>query len=504
MALLPPLAKTAYAELLAATNFSFLRGASHPFEMVGQAAGLGLSGIGICDRNSMSGVVRAFAAARDLAKDYPNFKLAVGTRLVFSDGTPDIAVYPQDRSAYGRLSALLTIGNRRAPKGECHLTREDLAEHLEGQLMIVVPRRDRVVEDGAVAAWLGKSAPGKVWLAAAHLFDGQDRAHLNLLAEVALAAEVPLLATTDALYHERRRSILQDVVTCIRLGVTIYEAGRRLSPNSERFIRPPTDMAKLFVDHPGALQETTRFLARISFSLDQLKYIYPEETVGNGETAQGTLERLSYEGARSRYPDGVPEKVLKGLQHELALIAEMGYAPYFLTVQDIVRFARQERGILCQGRGSAANSAVCFCLGITEVDPMLVDLLFERFVSTERDEPPDIDVDFEHERREEVMQYIYQKYGRHRAGLTANVITYRSKGAIREVGKVFDLSDDTIMAISSTSWGWGRVDAPAERLKEEGIDPTDGTIAMVIDSHGALRLPSPSGSARGRFCHYAR
>lgn len=489
-----------YAELLAATNFSFLRGASHPFEMVGQAAGLGLSGVGICDRNSLSGVVRAFAATRDLVGQHPSFKLAVGARIVFSDGTPDIAVYPTDRAAYGRLSALLTLGNRRAPKGECHLERQDLADHLEGQLLIVVPRDERMEEDGAIAAWFAGMAPGRVWLAGTYRFDGEDRVRLNRLAEVCLAAGAPMLASTDPLYHEPGRSILQDVLTCIREGVTIYEAGFKLAPNSERFIRPPEDMAGLFREHPAALVETGRFLARISFSLDQLKYIYPEETVGNGETPQETLERLSYEGARSRYPDGIPEKVSRGLKHELSLIAEMGYAPYFLTVQDIVRFARQERGILCQGRGSAANSAVCFCLGITEVDPMLVDLLFERFVSTERDEPPDIDVDFEHERREEVMQYIYQKYGRHRAGLTANVITYRAKGAIREVGKVFGLSNDTIAAISSANWGWGRIELPEGMLKQAGIDPADRTIAAVLEIAGALYgFPRHLGQHVGGF-----
>lgn len=476
-----PQAAVPYAELLAATNFSFLRGASHPFEMVGQAAGLGLTGIGICDRNSLSGVVRAYAAARDLAREYPGFKLVVGARLVFDDGTPDIAAYPTNRAAYGRLCALLTLGNRRAPKGECHLKVADLEAHLEGQLLIVIPREDRQEEDGAVAAWLSKAAPGRVWLAATFRYTGNDAARLNHLARTAKTAEVPLLATIEPLYHEKRRGIVQDVVTCIREGVRIDEAGFLLAPHHSRYIHHPLEIADIFRDHTKAIAETNRFLSRISFTLDQLRYIYPEETVGNGETAQQTLERLSHEGARSRYPDGIPEKVQKGLRHELSLIGEMGYAPYFLTVQDIVRFARQERGILCQGRGSAANSAVCFCLGITEVDPMLVDLLFERFVSTERDEPPDIDVDFEHERREEVMQYIYQKYGRHRAGLTANVITYRTKGAIRDVGKVLGLSDDLIRAINSATWGWGHFDIPPERLKQGGIDPQDTTIAMLLE-----------------------
>ncbi|WP_203064676.1 error-prone DNA polymerase [Paradevosia shaoguanensis] len=468
-----------HAELIAATNFSFLRGASHAFEMVAQAATLGLSGIGICDRNSLSGVVRAYSAARDLAKDFPTFKLVVGARLVFADGTPDIAVYPSDREAYGRLAALLTLGNRRAPKGECHLELQDLLDHSDGQLMIVIPDAD-LDRAGATASWLSRSASGRVWLAAACRYGGEDRARLAQLAEIAAAAEVPLLATMDALYHEPSRSRIADVLTCIREGVTIFEAGQKLSANSERHIKSPAEMARLFREHPDALAQSRHILYRISFSLDQLRYIYPEETVGNGETAQQTLERLSWEGAERRYPDGIPERVRKGLAHELELIAEMKYAAYFLTVQDIVRFARQERGILCQGRGSAANSAVCFCLGITEVDPMLVDLLFERFVSTERDEPPDIDVDFEHERREEVMQYIYQKYGRSRAGLTANVITYRTKGAIRDVGKVFGLSEDMITSISSTNFGWGRMDITDARLREAGMNPDARVVRMVL------------------------
>jgi len=471
---------SAYAELVTATNFSFLRGASHPFEMVAQAAGLGLSGIGICDRNSLSGVVRAYSAWKDIRDDYPGFRLVVGTRLVFSDGTPDIAVYPQDRAGYGRLSALLTLGNRRAPKGSCDLSLQDLVDHADGQLMIVLPRDESLEQDVGVASLIHGDAPGRVWVAAATRLDGHDTARLNRIDSNCVSHGLPTLATTDALFHERGRKPIQDVLTCIREHVTIEEAGFRLAANAERHIKSPEEMMRLFSGHPGAIAETRQFLEKITFSLDQLKYIYPEEAVGNGETAQQTLERLAYGGAQTRYPHGVPDKVQKGLAHELALIAEMKYAPYFLTVADIVRFARQERGILCQGRGSAANSAVCFCLGITEVDPMLVDLLFERFVSTERDEPPDIDVDFEHERREEVMQYIYQKYGRSRAGLTATVSTYRGKGAIRDVGKVFGLSDDTISAISGLNWGWGRVDIPEDRLRSIGIAPDDHTISMVM------------------------
>ncbi|WEJ60432.1 error-prone DNA polymerase [Devosia sp. FJ2-5-3] len=493
-------AQPAYAELLAATNFSFLRGASHPFEMVGQAAGLGLTGIGICDRNSMSGVVRAFSAARELAKDNPDFKLVVGTRLVFFDGTPDIAVYPTDRAAYGRLSALLTLGNRRAPKGSCELALQDLIDHVEGQLMIVVPRDQNIERDVGIARLLNDLAPEQVWVAACPKYDGIDRARLNRIAQAAGQQGLPMIASMDALYHEPSRVIIQDVLTCIRELTTLNNAGFLLAANAERHIKPAGEMASLFREHPQALTETNRVLARIGFKLDQLKYIYPDEVVGNGETAQQTLERFAHAGAATRYPHGVPEKVQKGLIHELALIGEMGYAPYFLTVQDIVRFARQERGILCQGRGSAANSAVCFCLGITEVDPMLVDLLFERFVSTERDEPPDIDVDFEHERREEVMQYIYQKYGRHRAGLTANVITYRTKGAIRDVGKVFGLSDDTIKLIGGLNWGWGAMDIPPERLKQAGIEPNDPTIMMVMQiANDLYGFPRHLGQHVGGF-----
>lgn len=395
---------------------------------------------------------------------------------------------------------MLTLGNRRTEKGNCELTREDLLAHSAGQLMIVVPRENQIEEDGGIAGWLQEAAPGRVWLAACYRYDGRDTARLNHLARTARTAGVNLLASMDPLYHVPNRREVQDVLTCIREHVTIETAGFRLAPNAERYIQPPFEMFGLFRSHPTAIAETNRFLSLISFSLDQLRYIYPEETVGNGETAQQTLERLSYEGARSRYPDGVPAKVEKGLSHELGLIGQMGYAPYFLTVQDIVRFARQERGILCQGRGSAANSAVCFCLGITEVDPMLVDLLFERFVSTERDEPPDIDVDFEHERREEVMQYIYQKYGRHRAGLTANVITYRAKGAIRDVGKVFGLSDDTIGMISKLNWGWGSIDIPEERMRQIGIDPEDPTIAIVMKIAGDLYgFPRHLGQHAGGF-----
>ena len=471
----------AYAELASISNFSFLQGASHPGELVYQAAALGLSGLGLADRNSFAGVVRGHVATRDVAKEHPDFRYVVGVRLIFSDSTPEVIAYPTDRAAYGRLCALLTTGNRRTVKGDCHLYFSDLDKHSEGVLFIVLADHEPFSADEFVLRKLAGMAPGRVWLGANCLFKGSDRARLNRLHELADLCGVPVLAVNDAMYHEPSRRILQDVLSCIRLHTTVYEAGRRLEPNAERHIKSPDEMAHLFREHPAAIAETERLLSLIHFSLDELRYNYPEETIGNGETAQETLERLSLAGAGKRYPDGVPDRVMKGLQHELELIAQMKYAAYFLTVHDMVRFAREERGIICQGRGSAANSVVCFCLGITEVDPMLVDLLFERFVSTERDEPPDIDVDFEHERREEVMQYLYAKYGRHRCALTATVQTYRSKGAIREVCKVFDVSTDTVEALNGLKWGYYDYGIEAENIRSIGLDPEDPTLAMVFE-----------------------
>jgi len=411
-----------YVETVSASNFTFLNGASHPGELVLQAAALGLGGIGICDLNSFAGVVRGHLAARDVWAVDPTFRYLVGVRLAFTDGTPDIVTYPTDRAAYGRLCQLLTTGNRRAPKGECHLRLDDLAAFAEGQLFIFMSPIGKCADEEKLAR-LATMAPGRVWVAASCQFRGADRANLNRAKDIARRHGLPMLATNDVLYHHFERRVLQDVVTCIREHLTLETAGRRLQQNAERYIKPEQEMRRLFAEHLEAVDETERFASLIHFSLDELKYNYPDETIGSGETAQQTLERLSWAGDARRYPDGVPDRVEQGLRHELQLIQQMRYAAYFLTVHDLVRFAREERGILCQGRGSAANSVVCFCLGVTEVDPMLVDLLFERFVPTERDEPPDIDVDFEHERREEVMQYLYAKYGRHRCALTATVST---------------------------------------------------------------------------------
>ncbi len=293
-------------------------------------------------------------------------------------------------------------------------------------------------------------------------------------------ASVPLLASNDVLYHIPERRMLQDVVTCIREHLTIFEAGRRLEQNAERHIKTPEEMARLFREHKAAISATQNFIARIAFSLDQLRYSYPEETIGNGERAWDTLQRLTWDGAEKRFPGGIPDPVKATIWKELSLIAYKNYAAYFLTVHDIVREARDELHILCQGRGSAANSTVCYCLGVTEVDPTRSELVFGRFLSTERDEPPDIDVDFEHERREEVIQYLYEKYGRGRAGLTATVVCYRSKGAIREVAKVFGLSSDMVASLNELSWSWYSRDLKPERVKELGMDPDDPLLSKVL------------------------
>ncbi|MEQ1752943.1 MAG: error-prone DNA polymerase [Micropepsaceae bacterium] len=460
-----------YTELATTTNFSFLRGASHPHELVTEAHALGLAGIGIADRNSLAGVVRAHVQAKELGT-----KLLIGTRLVFSDGTPDILAYPQDRAAYGRLSRLLTVGNRRAEKGDCILTLDDLIEHAEGLQFILVPPRPDIA---LAAPALKRLKNHNLWLAAAMAYRGDDQRHLKRLAGLAREHHVPMIAIGDVLYHRPERRLLQDVLSCIREHTTLDNAGFRLEANAERHLKSPREMARLFRRHPEAIGETTRFASTCSFSLDELRYEYPEETCEGYATPQDALTTFTEEGARKRYPDGIPAKVRHALDHELRLIAELNYAPYFLTVYDIVRFARGEK-ILCQGRGSAANSAVCYCLHVTEVDPNQIDLLFERFVSAERREPPDIDVDFEHERREEVIQYIYRRYGRHRAGLAATVICYRGRSAIRDVGKAFGLSEDTISALSGTLSGWTSSAPVSDQVRSIGLDPADRRLALAL------------------------
>ncbi|HEY5237160.1 MAG TPA: error-prone DNA polymerase, partial [Rhizomicrobium sp.] len=473
----------AYAELAITTNFSFLRGASRPEEYALAAALLGHKAIGIADRNTLAGVVRVYDALEQIEGDKP--KLLVGARLVFTDGTPDILAYPVTRAAYGRLCRLISTGKHRAKKGECHLTFADLLLWREGLLLIVVPPDDIHKGDWEhrLRTLSYDCSPHSVWLAASMLRRGDDDRRLRKLRSIARNRDVPLLAINDVLYHAEERRELQDVLTCIREHKTLDNAGTLLEVNAHRHLKPPREMARLFKSCPDAIAETIRFASLINFSLADLKYNYPDEPVPVGKTPQQHLIDLTWAGAAKRYPDGIPPRVQATLEKELLLIEKLDYAPYFLTVRDIVGFANA-RKILCQGRGSAANSAVCYVLGITAVDPNAIDLLVERFISQERKEPPDIDVDFEHERREEVIQDIYKRYGRDHAALTATVITYRAKSAIREVGKVFGLTDDVTASLSSGVWGsWDQgswSEKKDQRIKQAGLPPSNPLVERAI------------------------
>jgi error-prone DNA polymerase len=473
-----------FAELAVTTNFSFLRGASHPEELVLQAKTLGLEGIGVADRNTLAGVVRAHAAAQE-----HGVRLAVGARLVFRDWTPDILVYPKDRAAYGRLTRLLTIGNRRAPKGECWLDFADFLAHADGQQAIVAPVITAgATPDDALIACLEavRAHAGAVWLAVRFVFDGEDRRRLRLLEEAAARTGARLLATTEPLHHVAERRPLLDVLTCVREKTNLDAAGRLLATNAERHLKPAHEMRRLYRDAPYAVDETSRFLEGVTFSLDELSYQYPDETIAGYANAQDALEALTWKGADKRYPEGVPESVRKALVRELGIVGDLNYASYFLTVADIVRHAREERGILCQGRGSAANSVICYCLGVTSVDPARFKLLFDRFLSAERNEPPDIDVDFEHERREEAIQYVYEKYGRDRAALAATLICYRSRSAIRDVCKAFGYSEDTITALSKTQQWWSK-SVSEDDLRGLGLDPDDRRLMACLHLAQQLR-----------------
>ncbi|MET4066346.1 error-prone DNA polymerase [Bradyrhizobium sp. S3.2.6] len=478
---------SAYAEIGITTNFSFLRGGSDPRAYVHQASKLGIPVIGIADHNTLAGVVRAWNELdNDTVLHKP--KLLIGARIVFIDDTPDIFVYPRDRAAYGRLCQLLTRGKRgdditRIEKGECHLSFADLLEFSEGQLLVLtLPHRFDDAKALDVLSRLEASRAEGVWLAASLVYRGDDRRRLARLDDLAAKARVPLLATNEVLYHDPGRRPLQDVLTCIREKTTIEAVGRKLEANAERFLKTPREMARLFRDFPEAIAETMRFADKIDFSLDQLKYQYPDEPVPPGKTAQGHLEDLTWAGVDKYFGgiDNVDAKLRATLHKELALIAELKYAHYFLTVHDIVHYARSQN-ILCQGRGSAANSAVCYVLGITSVDPTKVDLLFERFISKERLEPPDIDVDFEHSRREEVMQYVYRRYGRHRAAIIATVIHYRPRSAIRDVGKALGLTEDVTAALADTVWGsWGK-GLNDMQVRQAGLDPQNPMINLAVE-----------------------
>ena len=468
-----------YVELAVTTNFSFLRGASHPGEFVAQAAKLEYPAIGIADRNSLAGVVRAYATWKGL-NPHSRPRLLIGSRLVFRDGTPDILAYPKDRKAYARLSRLLSVGKLRASKGECFLDFTDLEDYRRGLLLIVMPPTDPTIVKPVIA-----KLEHDTWLAASMLYTGEDRRRLQALYDISRSCRTPLIAVNDALYHEPDRRELQDVVTCIREGVTLAEVGTRLEVNAERHLKTAEEMAELFRGYPDAVWESLRFAKLIRFTLSELSQRYPREPVPRGKTPDGYLRELTEMGLKKHYPEGVPCNVTNLAEKELHFIAERKIAHYFLTVRDLVTFAR-EKNILCQGRGSAANSVVCYALNVTAVDPTKINVLFERFLNPQRKEPPDIDVDFEHERREEVIQYVYKRYGHRRAALTATVIHYRPRSAVREVGKVFGLSDDVTGKLADTVWGYHGDELKEYQVRQGGRDPSNPMVQRTKELTNAL------------------
>jgi len=488
-----------YAELHCRTNFSFLEGASHADELVSRAIELGYSALAITDRHSLAGVVRAHAAAKD-----SDLKLLIGAEIVPTDATP-IVLLATDRAAYGRLARLITLGRRRAPKGECELTIEDVAQHSAGLLAVVqsshhAPRdepsssehlvanatqpvqskRDRLItaERDGYFQYRDIFADRCYLLAELH-YGTNDAERLDQLIRLSKQTRLPLVAAGDVHYHVAQRMVLQHVLTAIRHNTTVEALGDRLLPNAERHLRTLKEIQRVFARVPDAVRRTIEVVDRCTFSLDDLRYEYPEELVPADQSPFEYLRQLTWQGARQRYHDQVPDSIQKQLEHELAIIKDLRYEAFFLTVYDIVKFARSQN-ILCQGRGSAANSSVCFCLGITAVDPLDTDLLFERFVSRERNEPPDIDVDFEHERREEVLQYVYNKYGRDRAGLAATVITYRARSAVRDVGKALGLSLDRIDALAKNIDGRSEDTVLANRYRQSGVDPESRTGRQLM------------------------
>jgi len=465
-----------YVELQVTTHFSFLRGASSPEELFAAAALLGLPALGVVDRNSVAGIVRAWDAEKTTG-----VRAIIGCRLDIIDGT-SLLVYPTDRAAYGRMCRLLSVGKERAGKGACHLDWPNIEQWQEGLIAMLVPDRADVVT-GAALARTRRIFGERAYMALSVRRRPRDAIRLRDLSAMAAAARVPTVATNDVLYHSPERRLLHDVVTCIREKCTIDELGDRRERFADRYLKSGQEMERLFrryLKDASPVARSVELAARCTFSLEELRYQYPDEIRVPGRTPQEELERLTWEKAPERYPEGIEGKVREQLVHELKLIAELEYAPYFLTVHSIVAEARR-REILCQGRGSAANSAVCYVLGITSIDPVRSELLFERFVSAERREPPDIDVDFEHERREEVIQWIYETYGRTRSALTAVVTRFRSKGAVREVGKALGLSEDMTAGLASSVWGWSREGVEAKHAEEMNLDLGDRRLALTLD-----------------------
>ena len=458
-----------YAELHALSNFSFLRGASQPEELVEQAKALGYRALALTDECSLAGVVRAHIVARRC-----KLPLIVGAELHCDAGVardPDslkLVALATDRAGYGALCRLISRARRASPKGSYRLERQDLENALDGCLILWLPPAGRALPRESDGRWLRERFAGRLWIGVELLTGGLDGRRLEMLEATGHALDIPRVAAGDVHMHRRSRRALQDVLTAIRLKTTLAEAGTRLFPNGERHLRP---LARLETLYPARLlEESVRLAERCVFSLDELRYEYPEEIVPAGETPTSYLRRLTERGAAKRWPGGVPAVVRAGLEHELALIAELEFEPFFLTVHDVVQYARSQ-DILCQGRGSAANSTVCYCLEITEVDPSRMSMLFERFISKERNEPPDIDVDFEHERREEVIQYLYRKYGRERAALAATVISYRPRSALRDVGKALGYGPGEVDRLAGGMQWWDGQRVDPERIRASGFDP---------------------------------
>lgn len=488
-----------YAELQMTSNFSFLRGASHPDEMVARAAELGYTAVAITDRNTLAGIVRGHVAAK--AK---GLQFIPACRLDLLDG-PGLLAYPTSKEAYGRLSALLTVGNLRAEKGQCHLYKADVFEHREDIKFVVLPPEE-LNEDfdfdepfHAALREYRTQFGDELYIAAYRAYQNDDHKWLHQVARLSSQLDIPMAATNNVYYHASARRELQDVLSCVREKTTIQTAGYLLKQNAERYLKPIEEMYRLFRQYPQALEKSLEIADACRFSLDELRYVYPEEINVSGRSPMDELKHLTWQGAKSFFGPKPPPKIIASLQHEMRFIEEMDYANYFLFVHDIVREARS-RGILCQGRGSAANSAVCFCLGITSVDPTKFDLLFERFISSARNEPPDIDVDFEHERREEIIQYIYTKYGRDRAAIVATVTQQRQKGAIRDVGKAMGLSVDTVNRLSGAIWEFTDEWFEPERLTEQGLNPDDPHLKKVLRLTAQMMgFPRQLGQHTGGF-----